>query len=168
MNKSQVLLAALLVLLCGTARAQDIARCIKQMNFGKLSMCMTMVKIKGNKMEISTAGMPPSFIFRRDKRLIEELLFEAMPLGTMKEFPYELKDTTLKSGDTILLMSDGLPELENATGEMYGYKRVRNGFEDVAEQTPEEIIDYLKNAGASWVNNDAPDDDVTFVVIKVK
>ena len=92
---------------------QEITRCIKQMNFGKLSMCLTMLKIKGNKMQISTAGMPPSFIFRRDTRVVEEHLFKAMPLGTMDKFPYEIKDTTLSPGDTILLMSDGLPELEN-------------------------------------------------------
>jgi len=147
---------------------KEITRCIKQMNFGKLSMCMTMLKIKGNKMEISTAGMPPSFIFRRDTRVVEEHLFKAMPLGTMEKFPYEIKDTTLNPGDTILLLSDGLPELKNANDEMYGYKRIRNGFEDVAEKAPEEIVSYLKNEGAGWINQADPDDDVTFVVIKVK
>jgi len=146
----------------------EITRCIKQMNFDKLSMCMTMAKIKGNKLQISTAGMPPSFIFRRDTRVVEEHVFKAMPLGTMDKFPYEIKDTTLNPGDTILLLSDGLPELVNKNGEMYGYKRIRNGFEDVAEKTPEDIISYLKNEGASWVDNADPDDDVTFVVIKVK
>ena len=69
---------------------------------------------------------------------------------------------------TILLLSDGLPELKNANEEMYGYKRIRNGFEDVAEKAPEEIVSYLKNEGAGWVNHKDPDDDVTFVVIKVK
>ncbi len=146
----------------------EITRCIKQMNFGKLSMCLTMLKIKGDKLQISTAGMPPSFIFRRDTRVVEEHLFKAMPLGSMEKFPYEIKDTTLKAGDTILLMSDGLPELKNNAGEMYGYKKIRNGFEDVAEKSPEDIISYLKNEGSSWVNDEAPDDDVTFVVIKVK
>ncbi len=146
----------------------EITRCIKRMNFGKLSMCLTMLKIKGDKMEISTAGMPPSFIFRRDTRVVEEHMFKAMPLGTMEKFPYELKETALNSGDTILLMSDGLPELKNKSEEMYGYKRVRNGFEEVAEKSPEDIISYLKNEGSSWVNGEAPDDDVTFVVIKVK
>jgi serine phosphatase RsbU (regulator of sigma subunit) len=147
---------------------QEITRCIKQMNFGKLSMCLTMLKIKGDKMQISTAGMPPSFIFRRATRVVEEHLFQAMPLGTMENFPYEIIDTTLKPGDTILLMSDGLPELENNNKEMYGYKKIRNGFEDVAEKTPEEIISHFKNEGSNWVNDEAPDDDVTFVVIKVK
>lgn len=146
----------------------EITRCIRQMNFGKLSMCLTMAKIKGDKLQISTAGMPPSFIFRSDTRVVEEHLFKAMPLGSMDKFPYELKDTTLKPGDTILLMSDGLPELNNDSGEMYGYKRIRNGFEDVAEKSPEEIIGFLKDEGSAWVNDEAPDDDVTFVVIKVK
>ena len=31
-----------------------------------------------------------------------------------------------------------------------------------------EIIDFLKNEGAVWSDNQDPDDDVTFVVIKVK
>jgi serine phosphatase RsbU (regulator of sigma subunit)/ligand-binding sensor domain-containing protein len=146
----------------------EITRCIKQMNFGKLSMCLTMLKIKGGKMQISTAGMPPSFIFRQDTKVVEEHLFKAMPLGTMLKFPYEVKDTTLKTGDTILLMSDGLPEFQNENEEMYGYKRIRNGFEDVAEKQPEEIITFLKNEGKAWNGNQAPDDDVTFVVIKVK
>ena len=147
---------------------KEFTRCIKEMNFGKTSMCLTMLKIKGNKMQMSTAGMPPSFIFRRDTRVVEEHLFKAMPLGTMMKFPYELKDTTLHPGDTILLMSDGLPELLNDKDEMYGYKKIRNGFEDVAEKAPEEIISFLKNEGKAWNNNQAPDDDVTFVVIKVK
>jgi len=146
----------------------EITRCIKNLNMGKMSMCLTMLKIKGDKMQISTAGMPPSFIFRRKTRVVEEHLFQAMPLGTMEKFPYEIKDTTLEAGDTILLMSDGLPELENFSGDMYGYKRIRNGFEDIAEKAPEEIISFLKNEGKTWSNDQPPDDDVTFVVIKVK
>ena len=91
-----------------------------------------------------------------------------MPLGTMDNFPYELKEMGLFSGDTILLMSDGFPELQNANKEMFGYKRARNSFEEVAEKEPERIITYLKEAGSMWVNGKEPDDDVTFVVIKIK
>ena len=146
----------------------EFTRCIKKMNFDNLSMCLTMLKIKGDKMQISTAGMPPSFIFRGDTKVVEEHLFQAMPLGTMEKFPYELKDAMLKPGDTILLMSDGLPELTNDKEEMYGYKRIRNGFEDVAEKSPEEIISFLKNEASVWNNDQPPDDDVTFVVIEMK
>ena len=146
----------------------EITRCIKQMNFDKLSMCMTMLKIQGNQLIMSAAGMPPSFIFRRETRSIEEHLLQGMPLGTMDQYPYELKNTKLSPGDTILLISDGLPELKNDAGEMYGYKRVRNAFEDVAEKDPQEIIGTLRDEGQAWMNSKDPEDDVTFVVIKVK
>lgn len=147
---------------------QEITRCIKNMNLGKLSMCMTMLKIQGDRMLMSSAGMPPSFIFRRDTRIVEEHLMQGMPLGTMNKFPYKIEETKLHPGDTILLMSDGLPELQNRDDELFGYKRVRNIFEEIGEKGPEEIITKFKDDGSAWINDQDPDDDVTFVVIKVK
>ena len=66
------------------------------------------------------------------------------------------------------MLSDGLPELINEDKEMFGYKKARNLFEELAGNPPEEIISKLKEAGSDWINDNEPDDDVTFVVIKVK
>ena len=147
---------------------REMTRCIKQMQFQSLAMSMTMLKIKNNKLLMSAAGMPPVYIYRNKHRIMEEHLMEGMPLGSMDNFPYKLKEIDLSSGDTILLMSDGFPELQNDQNEIFGYKRARNSFEEVAEKEPEEIITYLKGEGSRWVNDKDPDDDVTFVVIKVK
>ena len=146
----------------------EMTRCLKLMQMNKLSMCMTMLKITGSKIQMSSAGMPPVFIYKRKSQSIEEHLIEGMPLGTFNDFPYSLVESEIESGDTILLMTDGLPELMNAENEMFGYKQSRNLFEDLAEQAPEEIITKLKDAGSDWVKDIDPDDDVTFVVIKVK
>jgi serine phosphatase RsbU (regulator of sigma subunit)/ligand-binding sensor domain-containing protein len=147
---------------------REMTRCIKQMQFQSLAMSMTMLKIQNKKLMMSAAGMPPVYIYRNKHKTIEEHLMEGMPLGTMDEFPYELKEMELFTGDTILLMSDGFPELQNQDNEIFGYKRARNSFEEVADKEPERIISYLKDSGSRWVNNLDPDDDVTFVVIKVK
>jgi serine phosphatase RsbU (regulator of sigma subunit)/ligand-binding sensor domain-containing protein len=147
---------------------REMTRCIKKMQFQSLAMCMTMLKIQNNRLLMSAAGMPPVYLFRNKNRIIEEHLMKGMPLGTMDNFPYELKEMELFKGDTLLLMSDGFPELQNENNEIYGYKRARNSFEEVAEKDPEEIISYLKEEGSRWVNDNNPDDDVTFVVIKVK
>ena len=61
-----------------------------------------------------------------------------------------------------------MPELQNENNEMYGYDRLKTIFESHAEKTPKDMISVLKDEGTNWVNNEAPDDDVTFVVIKVK
>ena len=147
---------------------REMTRCIKQMQFQSLAMCMTMLKIQNHKLVMSSAGMPPVYIYRNKHKTIEEHLMEGMPLGTMDNFPYVLKEMELLTGDTILLMSDGFPELQNQESEIFGYKRARNSFEEVAEKEPEHIITYLKEGGSRWVNDRDPDDDVTFVVIKVK
>ncbi len=147
---------------------QEMTRCIKQMQFQSMAMCMTMLKIQNNKLVMSAAGMPPVYIYRNEQSKIDEFQFEGMPLGTMENFPYQLKQTELFKGDTLLVMSDGFPELVNDKDITYGYKRARNSFEEVAEKEPEEIITYLKEAGSRWVNDKDPDDDVTFVVIKIK
>jgi len=147
---------------------QEMTRCLKLMQMEKLSMCMAMLKIMGNKIQMSSAGMPPILIYKNNKQTCEEHLFKGMPLGTLSDFPYTLVESELSPGDTILLMSDGFPELFNDQKEMYGYKRARNLFEELANEAPEEIISKLKSAGSKWVNDEDPDDDVTFVVIKVK
>ena len=147
---------------------QEITRCIKQMNMHMLSMCLSILKIQGNKMQISAAGMPPALLYRSKTKTVEEIVLKGMPLGAVQDFPYELRQTEIYAGDTVLLMSDGLPELFNRNKEMFGYERVMETYKKSAGKNPEEIIEELKNAGSDWTNNEAPDDDITFVVIKVK
>jgi serine phosphatase RsbU (regulator of sigma subunit) len=147
---------------------QEITRCIKTMNMQMLSMCLSILKIKGNKMQISAAGMPPALLYRSNTKSIEELVLKGMPLGAYQDFPYELRNTEVNAGDTLLLMSDGLPELFNKDKEMFGYERVMETYKKSAGKNPEEIIQELNTAGSDWTNNEAPDDDITFVVIKVK
>ena len=66
------------------------------------------------------------------------------------------------------MYSDGLPELANDEDHMYGYDRIKTEYHSVGENEPEEIVDHLKNSASRWLNGKDPDDDITFVVIKVK
>ncbi len=78
-------------------------------------------------------------------------------------FPYRKTSVPLSPGDTLVLMSDGFPELFNAEGKMLGYERAVTVFEEVASRSPEEIITHLTKASETWSNGRAQDDDVTFV-----
>ena len=141
---------------------------IKDMQLGRLMMALTCVQISNNKIITTNAGMPPLFIYRNNSQTIEEVVINNMPLGAMKGIAYDIKEIRIERGDTLLLMSDGFAELKNQSQEMYGYKRARNSFEESAKKEPEEIITHLRAEARSWTNDKEPDDDVTFVVIKVK
>jgi serine phosphatase RsbU (regulator of sigma subunit) len=65
-------------------------------------------------------------------------------------------------------MSDGFPELFNEEMEMLDYPRVKEIFKEAAEKSPDEIIAHLNESGEKWRKGKAQDDDVTFVVVKVK
>jgi serine phosphatase RsbU (regulator of sigma subunit) len=141
---------------------------LKQMNFRLLSMCLMLLKINGNKIRLSSAGMPPALIYRKESSEIEEFVIKGMPLGAAGNFPYELRETEINDGDTILLMSDGFPELFNEEKKMFGYKNVHEEFLKCADDSTENIIKYLLGKIKSWTGNKAIDDDITFVVVKVK
>jgi len=147
---------------------ENASAAIKDMQLGRLMMALTCVQIANNKIVTTNAGMPPLFIYRKNSQTIEEIVINNMPLGAMKEVIYDVEELKIESGDTILLMSDGFVELKNESKELYGYKRARNTFEEVAMREPEGIVKHLTEAGKHWTNNNEPEDDVTFVVIKVK
>jgi len=147
---------------------QQSSETIKDLRFGRMMMAFTMIKIKDNNMLFSTAGMPPAYIYRPAKLKVDELCLEGMPLGAMKEFNYQVINETLAQGDTILLLSDGLPELKNPAGEQFDYLRVQEIFRDIADQPPQAIIDRMVDAGEMWRKDQQPDDDITLMVIKTK
>ncbi len=51
---------------------------------------------------------------------------------------------------------------------MYGCDKVKDTFSETADQNAEIIIEYLKNKVTDWMGGQEPDDDVTFVVLKMK
>jgi serine phosphatase RsbU (regulator of sigma subunit)/ligand-binding sensor domain-containing protein len=145
----------------------EISRCLKEMRLRLLSMCLTILKIKDYELTLSAAGMPPGLILRNNGDF-EELLIKGMPLGSPATFPYEVKQTKLEKGDTLLLMSDGFPELFNEENEMLGYKEVYNTFKLSGHKSAEEIIEDLKTKGDKWKGSREQDDDITFVVLKIR
>ena len=56
----------------------------------------------------------------------------------------------------------------NSKEEMFDYTRVKKHFTDIIENSPNKIIEKLVEAGDDWMNGRNQDDDITFVVIKVK
>ncbi len=141
---------------------------IKRMKLGNLYMAMLLVRISGHKMIASAAGMPPILIYRSETGTIEEMVIKGMPLGGSSGFSYQKRETDLNPTNTILLMSDGFPELFNDKDEMLDYPRVKEIFKEVADKSPDEIIAQLNETGERWSNGRPQDDDITFVVLKVK
>ena len=144
------------------------SRSIKQIRLGRLFMAFTLVRLKGNSVSLSCAGMPPAFLYRKSDGTVEEIMITGMPLGAMKTFAYALHETEMQAGDTLLLLTDGLPEQKNVHEEMFDYAKVQQVFTEVATGAPDEIIAQLVREGESWMEGAVQEDDITLMVIKKK
>jgi serine phosphatase RsbU (regulator of sigma subunit) len=147
---------------------EKYTRSIKRLNLGALYMAMMLVRIKDRTMVASSAGMPSPLIYIAATGEVEDLTLKGMPLGGFLHFPYNQKERQLFPGDTIVLMSDGLPERFNDKMEIMDYDRIKEIIKDVGDKSPREIIDHLSKAGDTWANGRPQDDDVTFVILQVK
>jgi serine phosphatase RsbU (regulator of sigma subunit) len=141
---------------------------IKDMHLGRLMMACMGVQITDEKIIATNAGMPSLLYFRNKSQKAGEFVSHNFPLGAMRETKYLLKEIKYEKGDSLLLMSDGFAELKNQNNEQYGYDRIKKEFMSVAQKRPSEIVEHLNNSAFEWINGIEPDDDVTFVVIKVK
>jgi serine phosphatase RsbU (regulator of sigma subunit)/ligand-binding sensor domain-containing protein len=141
-------------------------RTIKELSLGRTYMAFALGRLQGSTFSASNAGMPPFFHYRRCDGSVTEVLLEGMPLGAMRNYQYVMHEATLDRGDTILMLSDGLPEQKNASGEMFDYSRVKNALAEVGSHTAEAIVEHLSRSADSWRGDVPQDDDITFLVIQ--
>jgi len=146
---------------------QAVSRTIRQMNFHNLFMSLMLVKIKDSRLIASSAGMPPILLYKDKSKSIQEIKMKGMPLGAVESFPYKKIEIPLEKGDSILLMSDGFPELFNDRNETLDDTRVKEIFKEVAHKSSNQIVHHLFQASDEWRKGRALHDDITFVVCKM-
>ena len=141
---------------------------LRRVNLPKLYMALALGRLHGRTLELVGAGMPPALLYRAATGRVEQLPLKGMPLGSPLNYPYERLRLKLAPGDTVVLMSDGFPEMFDASGEMFGYERAAEVFEEVAGSTPEEVIDHYLTVAKRWSERPNRNDDLTFLVIRMK
>ncbi len=143
-------------------------RIIKKMNFGNLFMALAIVKIKNYRLVTSSAGIPPILYYDSTKKEVEEIILKGMPVGAVNDFSYQQQTRDLHPGDTLLLITDGFIEMFNKNKEMFEFDRVKEIFSKLVEKPVELILDSLFETADKWQDGYSQEDDITFVVIKIK
>ncbi len=140
---------------------------IKQMKLKNLYMALMPLKLNDGTLTFSSAGIPPLLVHRKNKNILEEYKIKGMPLGAVDSFPYEIKKIQLEAGDTVLLLTDGLPELFNSNNEMFGYERIKNVFIQCCDKPVNHIVGNLFLAAEKWMNGSKQNDDITIVAFRL-
>lgn len=146
----------------------NISEGIRNLQVRNMYMGLTILQIKGKKLIISSSGMPPLLFYRHSSGQPEEVLIKGLFLGSSLQTNAESREMEIQSGDAILAMSDGLPELFNQKKEMLGVDRIKKRFEEVSDFSAGDIIKKMEELSQEWVKGGDINDDIALLALKVK
>lgn len=143
-------------------------RAIKGMNLRMLTMCLALVRVRGNEIEYSSAGMPHILVYRAASGEVEQHVLKAMPLGAFAGFPYSGITIPFNPGDILVMMSDGLTELFNQRLEQPGVERVAEWLKHSGTGSAAGVLASIVERANAWRGEEPLHDDLTLLVVKKK
>ena len=89
-----------------------------------------------------------------------------LPVGSLPKWNYEGQETTLHSGDTLFLFTDGLNEAQNADEKLFGRQHVRDLVASHTDCTPQQLAELMENEVHRFVGDTEQSDDLTMLIIR--
>ena len=146
----------------------ELNRVVKKVDLGILRMSLNIAHLKNNQLTLSSAGMPPYYIYRAASNTTEEIQISGVPLGSFNDAYFDEISTSFNAGDILVIISDGLPEAPNLAGELFDYQKLQDLIATYGNLSAQEVIDQLMVEADSWLSGNHNPDDITLVVIKHK
>jgi hypothetical protein len=87
--------------------------------------CMVLRFSQNGVVELANAGQLPPYL-----NGVEMQIEGALPLGIISGIDFPVTSFKLEPGDTLLMMSDGVAEAQNAEGELFGFGRIEQMLRD--------------------------------------
>ncbi len=119
--------------------------------------------LSDGKVEISNAGHPPPLLLANGE--VIPLRATSLPLGMFDTEEFSFCELELKSGDNLLIYSDGVSEAMDAFGSEYGVDRICNAIDHHRCSMPSKIIAACREDLATFRGHEARNDDVTLFVL---
>ncbi len=112
------------------------------------------------------AGHDPAFIYNPERDEFDELKGYGMALGLDYDFEYEEFQHSLEPNQLILIGTDGIWEMRNEQGEMFGKERLKAIIRDKSSLRAKEILAHIDKTLSEFRDGTPLEDDVTMVVVK--
>ncbi|OHD54035.1 MAG: hypothetical protein A2Y33_09970 [Spirochaetes bacterium GWF1_51_8] len=89
-----------------------------------------------------------------------------MPLGIMEDVVSEPESITLETGDILFIMTDGIIEQTDSSGDEFGSVRLGKVISGVNNESPDKIKEAVMQAISDFRGVQPQDDDMTLTVLK--
>ena len=132
-----------------------------------------LLRMKGSKIEIVNAGHPCPILYRKESGecnyFDEKRKFSSTVIG-LSSIESFFQETTfeMKSGDEIILFTDGIKEAMNTAHDEYGNSRFLESVKNAVQQDFDRQIPSVLSDMGHFTENADQSDDITIVIIRKK
>jgi len=116
------------------------------------------------------AGHNPPYLLRRvdvPEIQIDELSTGGMIIGMFPQANYKEATVDLRSGDVLVVFTDGVTEAMNPDDEEFGEQRLKDLLRSIAHLPVQEMSTRISHELTKWIAHAPQHDDLTFIVMKV-
>lgn len=126
------------------------------------------LNLENGSINIADMGHGLAFILREGKLLKIKSHDKNYPIGVMETISPEVFHYSLKPGDLLILITDGIIEQENARGEAFGLKRLKDFLTSHQQENLKTVRVRLLEEFHAFRKQTALHDDVTFFMLRYK
>jgi len=125
------------------------------------------LNVSTGELEYCNAGHEPPQLLPRRERGLRSLDGGGPPLCTLDDFEYAASPLRLQPGDTLCLVTDGVTEAMNATGELYGRARLAAVLSRLGDATSaSQVGETVRTDVESFAAGAEPADDMAILVLR--
>jgi len=132
-----------------------------------ITMFYSEIDLEEKKFRWVHAGHEPAMLYDPAVDSFQALAGEGMSLGVMEDWVYQESAIALRTGQIILIVTDGIKEACNPQNEMFGADRLMTIMRDNAQKPAREILKTVYATLERFRHPVARQDDETLIVIKV-
>lgn len=130
-----------------------------------VTLCLEQTSDEQTTLSYTNAGHPSPIIVRHDGT-VEMLEVTGGVLGVHEGFEYDEAGTTLKSGDLVVLYTDGVTETANENGDQFGEDSLVTFLQKYQSESPGTIVDGLISEIDKFRGSSARSDDLTLIALR--
>jgi sigma-B regulation protein RsbU (phosphoserine phosphatase) len=113
------------------------------------------------------AGHDPALVYDPSTDTFDELKGQGVPLGLDISFDYDSFHRRIKPGQIILIGTDGIWEMHNKAGKMFGKEALMEIIRNNHSASARQIVNTVTKTLEQFRGDEEQEDDITLVVIKV-
>jgi phosphoserine phosphatase RsbU/P len=118
---------------------------------------------------VNAGQNPPIVIRRQDGRSkIYRLESDGAPVGLLENSIYKSVSFQLEAEDILVACTDGVIDMENQDGDLWGQQRLEDLFSLCAQRTPRQVVQSIVREVSAFGIGRAPKDDMTLVVLQLE